>query len=202
MLKTEKEIKSSIAKEVLNLSSKDIIVEDIKVKIENMKDVIKNILAHAELKGESMDKVMQFIKGNISDFKLLNSVNNEYYYLDIPVKNNGEEYPCKLIIKDSRKDNKKIDTTNVKLIVAVKTVNLGTVDGFLRVSGSSLNVNIKCDEEYIKMINKSKDKLLEGLKTLGFFTSITVTPKVAEVSLTACREFFEEKHDRAIDIKV
>jgi len=198
----EKEIKNVIAKEVLNLSSKDIIRDDMKFKIENMKDIIKDIIAHAELKGESLDKVMQFIKGNISDFKLLNSVNNEYYYLDIPIKNNGEEYPCKLIIKDSRKDNKKIDTTNVKLIVAVRTVNLGTVDGFLRVSGSSLNINIKCDEEFVKMVDKSKEKLLEGLQTLGFFTNITVTKKESEVSLTACREFFDEKHDRAIDIKV
>ena len=167
-----------------------------------MKDVIKNIIAHAELKGEGMEKVMQFIKGNISDFKLLNSVNNEYYYLDVPINSNGKEYPCKLIIKDSRKDNKRIDTTNVKLIVAVKTINLGTVDGYLKVNGTNLNVNIKCDEEFVKVINKTKEKLLEGLKTLGFFTSITVTPKVAEISLTTCRGFFEESHDRAIDIKV
>ncbi|HEY5525543.1 MAG TPA: hypothetical protein VIK26_09460 [Clostridium sp.] len=198
----EREMKNSIAKEVLNLSSKDIIREDIKVKIENMKDVIKNIIAHTELKGEGMDKVMQFIKGNISDFKLLNSVNNEYYYLDVPLNSNGKEYPCKLIIKDSRKDNKRIDTTNVKLILAVKTLNLGTVDGYLKVNGANLNVNIKCDEEFVKVINKTKEKLLEGLKTLGFFTSITVTPKIAEISLTTCRGFFEERHDRAIDIKV
>lgn len=198
----EKEIKDSIAKEILKLSSTDIIKEDIKVKIENMKDVIKNIIAHAELKGAGMEKVMEFIKGNISDFKLLNSVNNEYYYLDVPVKSNGEEYPCKLIIKDSRKDSKKIDTTNIKMIVAVRTINLGTVDGYLKVNGTNLNVNIECDEEFVKTINKTKEKLLEGLKALGFFTSITVTPKRAEISLATCRGFFEESHDRAIDIKV
>jgi len=198
----EREIKNIITKEGLPLSSKDIIIEDIKVKIENMKDVIKNIIAHAELKGEGMEKVMQFLKGNISDFKLLNSVNNEYYYLDVPINSNGEEYPCKLIIKDSRKDNKKIDTTNIRLIVAVKTLNLGTVDGYLKVSGANLNVNLKCDEEFVKVVNKTKEKLLAGLETLGYSTSITVTPKISEISLATCREFFEERHGRAIDIKV
>ncbi|PRR83030.1 hypothetical protein [Clostridium vincentii] len=198
----DNEIKNSITKEILNLSSNEIIREDIKVKIENMKDIIKDIIAHAQLKGDGMEKVMQFIKGNISDFKLLNSVNNEYYYLDVPIKNNGEEYPCKLIIKDSRKDNKKIDKTNVKMIVAVRTINLGTVDGYLKVNGTNLNVNIKCDDEFVKVIDKTKEKLLEGLKNLGFFTSITVTPKISEISLTTCRGFFEESHDRAIDTKV
>lgn len=198
----DNEIKNSVNKEILNLSSNEIIREDIKVKIENMKDIIKDIIAHAQLKGDGMEKVMQFIKGNISDFKLLNSVNNEYYYLDVPIKNNGEEYPCKLIIKDSRKDNKKIDKTNVKMIVAVRTINLGTVDGYLKVNGTNLNVNIKCDDEFVKVIDKTKEKLLEGLKNLGFFTSITVTPKISEISLTTCRGFFEERHDRAIDTKV
>ena len=60
---------------------------------------------------------------------MFNTISNEYYYLDVPINREMTEYPCKLIIKDNRKDGKKIDRTDVKIVVTVKTVNLGVVDG-------------------------------------------------------------------------
>lgn len=191
-----------VAKDIINRSNKDIIKDDIKNKLDTIKDIVKDMVAHSEGKGEGVDKLMSLIKNNINDFKLLNSVSNEYYYADIPVNANGQEYPCKLIIKDSRKDGKQIDKTNVRLVVAVKTLNLGTVDGYLKVNNKSLHVDLKCDSHYVKLINKAKEKLVEGLQSLGYTVSVSVSQKVQEVNIITCRDFFEQKHDKAIDIRV
>ncbi|MBD7910237.1 flagellar hook-length control protein FliK [Clostridium cibarium] len=185
-----------------NSSSTEIVKSELNQKIENMKEIIKDIMIHTQLKGEGMEKVMDFIKSNINDFKMLNSISNEYYYLDVPVNKSGKEYPCKLIIKDNRKDNKKIDKTNVKVVVAVKTLNIGTVDGYLTVHDKNLTVDLKCEEQFVKPIELSKDKLVKMLQEIGFFVNITVSKKIEEVNLTSCRDFFDKSNQNAIDIKV
>ena len=187
---------------VERLASKDLIKNDIKVKLEDMKDVIKELIKITDGDEFQNSKIMELIKGNINDFKLLNSISNEYYYLDIPIKNNDTEYPCKLIIKDNRKDGKKIDRSNIKMVVSVQTINLGNVDGYLKVRDLNLDIDIKCEDRYMKIINMGKEKLNEGLNGLGFFVKITVTKKEEEVGLTTCRDFFNDSNTKAIDIKV
>lgn len=181
--------------------SKDLIKNDIKVKLDDMKEIIKELIdiSHNE---KTDSKVMELIKGNINDFKLFNSISNEYYYLDIPIKQNNNEYPCKLIIKDNRKDGKKIDRNNIKMVVSVKTINLGNIDGYLKVKDLTLDIDIKCEEKYLKVVDMGKEKLVNGLKNLGFFVNVIVSKKNEEVDITTCRDFFNNSNSKAIDIKV
>lgn len=198
------EIENEVTKSKLDfsLNSKEGIKLDIKENIATIKDLVKDIIRYSEVKGESAEKVMELIKSNINDFKLINSISNEYYYLDIPVNKNGNDYPCKLIIKDNRKEGKKIDKTNVKMVLSVKTINLGSVDGYIGISNNKLDVDIKCNKEYVKIVENSKQKLIDGLSTLGFSINVKVTEKQEEVLLTSCREFFNDNNSKAIDIRV
>jgi hypothetical protein len=198
----KEEIKNNVSEISLKTMSSEIIKDDISAKIQNIKDIIKDIMSRTSIKGEGMEKVMDFIKSNINDFKMFNSISNEYYYLDLPVNKLGKEYPCKLIIKDNRKDNKKIDRTNVKVVVAVKTVNIGTVDGYLTVNNNNLAISLKCNEEFVKPLDLSKDKLIKPLQDMGFLVNISVDKKVEEVNLTSCRDFFDNSDQSSIDIKV
>ena len=147
-------------------------------------------------------KVAEFIKSNLNDFKLFNSLSNEYYYLDVPISRANKDYPCKLIIKDDRKGNKKIDSSNVKMVVAVKTVNMGTVDAYISVLDNSLNVDIKCINKYMNFISKGTKQLTEKLSALGYLVNVNVHEKVEEVNLTTCREFFDTGSSSALDTKV
>jgi hypothetical protein len=196
------EIKNNGIETSIKASSTEIIKGELNQKIENMKDIIKDIMSRVQIKGEGMEKVMDFIKSNINDFKMLNSISNEYYYLDVPVNKSGKEYPCKLIIKDNRKDNKKIDRTNVKVVLAVKTVNIGTVDGYLTVNDNNLTINLKCEEQFVKPVDLGKEKLIKALQEMGFLVNLSVSKKVEEVNLTSCRDFFDKSNQSAIDIKV
>ncbi|WP_195617622.1 flagellar hook-length control protein FliK [Clostridium paraputrificum] len=184
------------------LSANELIKNDINKKIDGIKDIIKELLVASKGEGEGAEKVIQLLKNNISEFKLFNTISNEYYYLDIPINREMTEYPCKLIIKDNRKDGKKIDRTDVKIVVTVKTVNLGVVDGFLSVKDKGLDVELKCDKNYTKVLELSKSKLSNDLQKLGFNINIKVSMREEDITLASCREFFNDKAMNGIDIKV
>lgn len=184
------------------LSANELIKNDINKKIDGIKDIIKELLVASKGEGEGADKVIQLLKNSISEFKLFNTISNEYYYLDVPINREMTEYPCKLIIKDNRKDGKKIDRTDVKIVVTVKTVNLGVVDGFLSVKDKGLDVELKCDKNYMKVLEISKSKLSNDLQKLGFNINIKVSMREEDITLASCREFFNDKAVSGIDIKV
>ena len=107
-----------------------------------------------------------------------------------------------MIIKDKRKDGKKIDRTNIKMVVAVKTINIGNIDGYLYVRNNKLDVNLKCEKSFVKILSVAKDKLQEKLNSIGFYSDVTVSERKEEVNLSSCREFFSDTHSTRIDTKV
>lgn len=186
-----------------NLNKQAIIKEDIKDKINNIRDIVKGLVSQTEVEDSRiLDKVMNTIKGNMNDFKVFNSISNEYYYLNLNVNAQNTEYPCKLIIKDNRKDGKKIDTTNTKMVVSVKTINLGDIDGYLTLRNNRIDINLKCDSEFSDVLNMHKTQLSNGLSSLGLLASVTVSSKEKPVDISSCREFFSDVTISAIDIKV
>lgn len=193
-------------KEILNNNSilnkhmsKDLIKNELIDKGASIKESVKDIIKIIEDNGVENSKIAQFLKENINDFKLFNDVNKEYYYLDVPVNQNGKEYQCKLVIKDKRKDGKQIDKSNVKVVVSVNTINLGKIDNYLTIRGNLLNVDIKCNEDMVKILDKNKDELVKALSSIGLLATVSVSKKVEEVSLTSCREFFNESKLSIID---
>lgn len=185
-----------------NSNGKDGIISEMRDKINNVRDIVKDLIDKTELKQDGYEKVMNLLKANISDIKVFNSVSDEYYYVNVPITANFQEYPCKLIIKDNRKDGKKIDSTNAKMIVSVKTAHLGDVDGYLTIRNNKIDVNLKCENEFTSVINNNKYKLADGLSTLGLFVNIHVSTKEKPVDLVNCRNFFNDLTISAIDIKV
>ena len=184
------------------ISSQEEVRNNILLKAEEGKEIIKSILSSIKNEGTVPGKILDIIKNNISDIKLFNKINQEYYYLDVPVNIKKQEYPCRLILKDNRKDGKKIDSTNVKMVVTVKTVNLGVVDGYIKVLEKKIDIDLKCEDSFVKILDLGKEKLVSNIKTLGFNISVKVSKKEDEVSLTNCREFFNENNMANIDIKV
>jgi len=185
-----------------NLEPAEAIKADMKSKIENIRDIVKNLINQIELKDGSYEKIMNLVKSNINDVKVFNSISNEYYYLNMPITAENKEYPCKLIIKDNRKDGKKIDSTNAKMVVSVKTINLGDIDGYLTMRENKIDVSLKCDSDFTSVLNNNKSKLVEGLSSLGLFVKVTVSTKDKPVDLVSCRNFFNDLTISAIDIKV
>ncbi|MGL5087711.1 MAG: hypothetical protein ACRC68_18675, partial [Clostridium sp.] len=184
------------------LTSQEIVKSIISSKGQEGKDLIKEIISSLKSEGAVSEKILDVIKNNMSDVKLFNKISQEYYYLNVPVKIKEQEYPCKLILKDNRKDGKKIDSKNVKMVVTVKTANLGVIDGYIKVLENKIDIDLKCEKSFMKILDLGKEKLISNIKNLGFNISVNVSRKEDEVSLTSCRKFFNENNRVNLDIKV
>jgi hypothetical protein len=88
------------------------------------------------------------------------------------------------------------------MVVSVKTISLGDVDGYLTMRDNRIDVNLKCDSNFTSVINNNKSKLVDGLSSLGLFVNVTVSPKERPVDLVSCRNFFNDLTISTIDIKV
>lgn len=185
-----------------SLDNKEIIKAEMKNNIDNIRDIVKNLIAQTDSKDTGYEKIMNLVKANISDIKVFNSISDEYYYLNIPITAENTEYPCKLIIKDNRKDGKKIDSTNAKMVVSVKTINLGEVDGYVTMRENKIDVKLKCESDFTSVLNHNKSKLADGLSSLGLFVNVSVSSKEKHIDLVSCRNFFNDLTISTIDIKV
>ena len=185
-----------------SIPTKELVEASLNKGAEGSKEIIKDLISN--LKSESLisEKILDIIKNNISDIKVFNKISSEYYYADIPVNIREREYPCKIIVKDNRKEGKKIDSTNVKMVVTVETKNLGTVDGCMQVLDKKINIELKCEEKFVKIIDMTKSKLVNNIENMGFLVNVKVSKKENEVSLTTCRDFFSSNAGISLDRRV
>ena len=204
-----KESISENIKEMTNLKStiedlptKDIIKNSINKTGEASKEILKDLLVSIKSEGITSEKIVDVLKNNINEIKLFNKVSSEYYYADIPINIKEREYPCKIIVKDKREDGKKIDSKNLKMVITIDTKNLGTVDGYMKVLDKKIDIDLKCEDGYVKIVDMAKNKLVSSIENMGFIVDVKVSKKEEEVSLTTCRDFFNSGFGVSIDRRV
>ena len=197
----EKELKSNDIRENIFNISKDL-SKNITEKSEEAKEVIRNIISNLKESDENSSQILNIMKNSINDLKLFNKINDQYYCLDVPINFKENEYPCKLIIKDDRKEGKSIDSSNFKVAISVKTVKLGTVDALLNVKNRNIDLQLKCDKSVMNLFVISKEKLKEIVESSGFSTKIEIVERTEELQLSSCREFFNDNNIAAVDITV
>ena len=196
-----KELESNdIRENIFNISKN--LAKNVTEKSEGAKEVIRNIISSLKESNGNSTQILNIMKSSINDLKLFNKINDQYYCLDIPVNFKENEYPCKLIIKDDRKNGKVIDSTNFKVAVSVKTVKLGTVDALLDVKNRNIDIQLKCDKNVMKLFVISKDKLKDIVESSGFSTKIEVVERTEKLQLLSCREFFNDNNIAVVDITV
>lgn len=205
----EKEIKNYVSKNNINDKEKIVdniakaIKEQINEKTQEMKNIIERVLEKSsDTKLEAFSNIAQVLDKNMNDFKIFNTMSNSYYYMDLPLNVDNSEYQCKLMIKDERKKGKKIDSTNVKIAASVNTNNMGVVDAYIKVNNYNMDINIKCDGPWIKLLDNGKDRIFNGLMDIGYNLNIYVNERKQEVNIVNCREFFQDDNLGLIDRKV
>ena len=199
----DKSIINNVEKNIEKITTDSLFKEQIKLKTEEIKSIIKDVIENKlNIKPEAYDKVMNLFHEKLNDVKMFNSISEQYYYLDLPINVKEEEYQFKLIIKDDRKKGKKIDSKNVKIATSVKTINMGTVDAYIKINNNNMNIDINCDEFWVKVLKLGKEKLIADLSNLNYRVNIEVNNKVKEFTLANCGEFFNDRSFNAINIKV
>lgn len=202
-----KNINSSGQKSVKpSITNIDILADKVKQQInektENIKDIIKTVIDQNN-DGDlgNYNNITNVLNKNINDFKVFNTVSNQYYYMDLPLNIDNHEYNFKLMIKDNRRDSKKLDSTDLKIAASVNTQNIGIVDAYIIVNGLNMKVDIKCDSDWVRFLNKDKSTINSQLQDMGYNIYMSVDKRKEEMNLVNCRDFFDDKHIGIINIR-
>ncbi|WP_186428763.1 hypothetical protein [Clostridium sp. BSD9I1] len=188
----EKKLNESFKHKAMEMLS-DKVKQDIDMKTEEIKNTISSLIKN--IKEENIlseGKIVGFLKQHINDFKVFNSVSNQYYYMDVPVNVDNSNYECKLIIKDERKKGKKIDSKSVKIAASINTKNMGEVDAFISVNNANIDINIKSQKEFINLLKNNINSISESLTNLNYNICITVDKKEEKFDIINCRDFFDD----------
>jgi hypothetical protein len=180
------------------VSTEVIVKEEIKEKIGFLKNMLSGVLKNTE-DTNMANRVFQNLESKLQDFKMFNTLNNDYYYLNVPMDVREDKYDCKLVIKDERSSGKKLDSKNIKIAASISTLNMKTVDAYITVINNNTSIEIHAEEKYVKILDILKHKLLKELETLDYRYNISVEGKKEEFSLVNCREFFADKDFNTIN---
>lgn len=204
LLKAETDNKNAAFTKLGNINLGEHVHNEIDSKINEIKSIISKIIMENNTNSPAFEKVMSALNNNINDFKVFNSISNEYYYVDVPVKFQTNEYNCKLIVKDDRKSGKKLDSTNIKIAASVNTVNMGIVDAFINVKNNLVNVDIKAETRFTRILEFSKKKLSSKLDGKNYIVNLNIKEKTNDekLDLVNCRKFFSDDNIINIDTRV
>ncbi|MEA5007592.1 hypothetical protein [Clostridium tyrobutyricum] len=170
-------------------NTENIIKDQINSKTQEMINIIKNMISDGKLPIANKNSIINSV---INDFKIFNTVSNSYYYMDVPLKIQNNDYNFKMMIRDERKKGKKIDTTNVKIATSISTENMGIVDAYLSVKNKNMNVNIESIGLWSKILAKGNKKIVESLSELGYNINVEFNEKKEDINISTCREFFQD----------
>ncbi|MBU3179622.1 hypothetical protein [Clostridium psychrophilum] len=199
----DKGVINNVYKDIEKLTTDVLVKEQIELKTEQIKTIVKTIIEDKlNLKPETYKLVMDVVNQSSNDIKIFNSISEQYYCLDLPIDIKENEYQLKLIIKDDRKRGQKIDSKNVQIATSVKTMNMGTVDAFIKINNNIMNINIKCNKLFVRALDISKENLIKDLSSMNYRVNIKVNKKVKEFTLENCGEFFDDRSFNTINIKV
>lgn len=177
--------------------------DKIKEAVTDVYDKAKYVMKAAEAmdKGKMQSTVNIFSK-NLNDFKVYNSISNNYYYIDVPLKYEGQDYRFKLIIKDDRKSGKMIDKDDVSIAASINTKYMGTIDVFLKIKNSSMNATLKAEKKFVSLLKGASQTLAENLSSNNYDVKINVEEKKQDLDISSYNEFFNDKDFYSLNIYV
>ncbi|WP_346961440.1 hypothetical protein [Clostridium sp.] len=195
-----KQLKSDI---MIDRSITSTMVKDeLREKISLIKNNLMEIIKLSQKDPSAFSNVAQNLDTKFQEFKMFNTINNNYYFLNVPMEMKDKEYDCKLIIKDERNKGKKLDTENIKIAASVVTVNMEKVDAYLTVNKNSATIEIESEATYVKLLEKFKGKLINDLMDSKYMFNIFIKEKKHDFSFSNCRSFFEDDDFTTINTRV
>ncbi len=180
----------------------NMVKDQLREKISFIKNDLMELIKLSQKETSTFNNVIQNLETKFQEFKMFNTINNNYYFLNVPLDMKDKEYDCKLIIKDERSKGKKLDTENIKIAASVATVNMEKVDAYLTVNKNSATIEIESEATYVKILERFKGKLINDLMDSKYMFNIFIKEKKHDFSFSNCRSFFEDDDFTTINTRV
>lgn len=175
----DKELKS-YSKE---LSKVFIDVEDVKSlplkeRLANMISILKQIDSVIEKRGIKDFELLDNMHNLKSSMNLIKSINNETNYYHIPLMINQYNSSVDIYIYKEGKRNKRVDISNVSILISMDLKNIGYIESLVQVSYKNINIMFRTENKNITdMINEYSKDLKDKLEEKGYYINIIAQEK-------------------------
>ena len=95
----------------------------------------------------SRTELIRTVREIVETLRFTEQINHCAAFAQLPVTVNGERTTAQLYVFNDSKEQKKIDPQNATLFVSLKTANLGTVEGFVKVIGTGVEADFSLRTE-------------------------------------------------------
>jgi hypothetical protein len=106
----------------------------------------------------------------VQTLRFAEQLNHCTAYAQLPIMFSGEKTTAQLyVFNDSEQKNKKIDPKNATMFVSLRTMNLGMVEGFLKVIGAGVEADFTLgSEDAAQLFRTGLPELSQALEARGY----------------------------------
>lgn len=130
-------------------------------------EIIKNVLS--SLNASESNEILDTIDYIQNGIKFLNDINNYNAYIQIPLKAWEKSFTGELYILKRGNKKKKINPSDVTMLLSLDTANMGKVDSLIVINKKNISVNLRLtDQRIIDFFKANYKRLYEGLASKGY----------------------------------
>lgn len=130
-------------------------------------DIIKSTARYAGFSGA--DEITARVN-NINDgIKLMNQINNNTAYYQIPLNISGYKTTGELYVLKREQTRKRIDPRDVTMFISLDTQNIGRIETVIDIKGKNVSMNLRAEEQQIiEFIKENYKDLYNSLVGKGY----------------------------------
>jgi hypothetical protein len=141
------------------------------------KKLYHNIISKLEDIKSSLNTVQNLTDGSIAKqidnmedgFKLMNQINNNSVYLQLPVNISGYNSTAELYIFKRESKKKNIDPNNAVMLISLDTEHIGRIDSVVDVKGRNVSINFRAGKKDIAdLIKENFKELYNSIQETGY----------------------------------
>ncbi|MDR0293566.1 MAG: flagellar hook-length control protein FliK [Oscillospiraceae bacterium] len=122
-----------------------------------------------EMSGQLRTELLRTAREIVQTLRFSEQLNHCAAYTQIPLTINGERTTAQLYVFNDSREKKKIDPRNATLFLSLKTANLGTVEGFVKVIGTGVEGDFSLQtEEAARLFRAGIPELSGRLEARGY----------------------------------
>lgn len=165
------------------LSNTFIDIEDVKnlplkEQLAKMATVLKQIDSAIEKRGIKDFKLLDNMHNLKSSINLIKSINHETNYYHIPLMINQYNSSVDIYIYKEGKRNKRVDISNVSILISMDLKNIGYIESLIQVSYKNINIMFRTENKNITdMVNQYSKELKDKLEEKGYCINIIAQEK-------------------------
>lgn len=152
--------------------------------IKNQLDLLSNIKGNAAKIGTEAGTTATARADNVLAQAVVANTFDNFYYCQIPFEYKNQKNSAELFVFEKNKGSDLNDKTNVTVLIALETQNMGRIETVMRSMDKDLNLELRVDNDKIKnYMEKSAQELKESLKEVSFDVK-SIEVKIIEEATT------------------